>query len=98
MGSSPSTYENNVINHTFEPLTPILLLLFSIACLVGSIYFYYYTQKQLSPAKPTPPPVKKEPKLDTVKSSQDITVKYSDQHLVVTSNMNERLKLFENKK
>ncbi len=103
MGSDEMVYENRIINHTFEPaLTPIIFVL-SIISLVGSILFYLYTKKKLQPEpvykpapQPSPQPKKVEP--PKVKSNQDMTTQYSDDHLIVTSNMQERLKMFENKK
>ena len=95
MGSDP-TYENRIINHTFEPsLTPIIFVV-SLLCLGGSILFYLYTRKKLEPV----PQVSKSKKeiTPTVKSDQGMAAQYSDDHLIVTSNMQERLKMFEAKK
>ena len=95
MGSD-NTYENRVINHTFEPaITPIIFVV-SILCLVGSILFYLYTRKKLQPV-PEASQSKKEIS-PTVKSDEGIKAQYSDEHLVVTSNMNERLKMFDKNK
>ena len=96
MGSDESVYENRIINHTFEPfLTPIIFLV-SILCLVGSILFYLYTRKKLQP-EPEESHSKKEI-TPTIKSDQGMKAQYSDDHLVVTSNMAERLKMFDKKK
>lgn len=95
MGSDP-TYENRIINHTFEPsLTPIIFVV-SLLCLGGSILFYLYTRKKIEPV----PQVSKSKKeiTPTVKSDQGMAAQYSDDHLIVTSNMQERLKMFEAKK
>ena len=95
MGSD-NTYENRVINHTFEPaITPIIFVV-SILCLVGSIVFYLYTRKKLQPV-PEASNSKKEI-APTIKSDEGIKAQYSDDHLVVTSNMNERLKMFDKNK
>ena len=95
MGSD-TTFENKVINHTFEPaITPIIFIV-SLLCLVGSILFYLYTRKKLQPV-----PEASQSKKDitpTVKSDEGIKAQYSDDHLVVTSNMNERLKMFDKSK
>ena len=92
MGSSES-FENKVINHTFEPfITPIVFAV-SLICLIGSILFYLYTRKKDTP-KPEISHSKKEI-APTVKSDSGISAKYSDEHLVVTSNMKERLKMFD---
>ena len=92
MGSSES-YENKVINHTFEPfITPIIFAV-SLICLIGSILFYLYTRKKLQPT-PEVSQSKKEI-APTIKSESGISAKYSDEHLVVTSNMQERLKMFD---
>ena len=49
MGSDAVTYENRIINHTFEPaITPIIFVV-SVLCLAGSIFFYIYTRKKLQP-------------------------------------------------
>jgi len=96
MGSDEMVYENRIINHTFEPfLTPIIFLV-SILCLVGSILFYLYTRKKLQP-EPEESHSKKEI-APTIKSDQGMKAQYSDEHLVVTSNMAERLKMFDKKK
>ena len=96
MGSDEMVYENRIINHTFEPfLTPIIFLV-SILCLVGSILFYLYTRKKLQP-EPEESHSKKEI-TPTIKSDQGMKAQYSDEHLVVTSNMAERLKMFDKKK
>ena len=95
MGSD-NTYENRVINHTFEPaITPIIFVV-SVLCLVGSILFYLYTRKKLQPV-PEASNSKKEI-APTIKSDEGIKAQYSDDHLVVTSNMNERLKMFDKNK
>ena len=92
MGSD-NTYENRVINHTFEPaITPIIFVV-SVLCLVGSIIFYLYTRKKLQPV-PEASHSKKEI-TPTVKSDEGMKAQYSDDHLVVTSNMQERLKMFD---
>ena len=96
MGSDEMVYENRIINHTFEPfLTPIIFLV-SILCLVGSILFYLYTRKKFQP-EPEESHSKKEI-TPTIKSDQGMKAQYSDEHLVVTSNMAERLKMFDKKK
>ena len=96
MGSDEMVYENRIINHTFEPfLTPIIFLV-SILCLVGSILFYLYTRKKLQ-LEPEESHSKKEI-APTIKSDQGMKAQYSDEHLVVTSNMAERLKMFDKKK
>ena len=96
MGSDEMVYENRIINHTFEPfLTPIIFLV-SILCLVGSILFYLYTRKKLQ-HEPEESHSKKEI-APTIKSDQGMKAQYSDEHLVVTSNMAERLKMFDKKK
>ena len=95
MGSD-NTFENRVINHTFEPaITPIIFVV-SVLCLVGSILFYLYTRKKLQPV-PEASNSKKEI-APTIKSDEGIKAQYSDDHLVVTSNMNERLKMFDKNK
>ena len=96
MGSDEMVYENRIINHTFEPfLTPIIFLV-SILCLVGSILFYLYTRKKLQ-LEPEESHSKKEI-TPTIKSDQGMKAQYSDEHLVVTSNMAERLKMYDKKK
>ena len=97
MGSDVQ-YKNQVINHTFEPLGILLTFFISIACLGGALYFYIYTRKKLLPPEeaPTASTQKSEVKA-TVKSDEGIKAKYSDEHLVVTSNMAERLKMFGTK-
>ena len=94
MGSDVQ-YKNRIINHTFEPtLTPIIFVV-SIICLAASLFFYFYTRKKLQPT-PQVSHTKKEI-TPTVKSDQGMSAKYSDDHLIVTSNMQERLKLFDKK-
>ena len=91
-------YENRVINKTFEPLPILLTFFISIACLTGSILFYLYTRKKLSPSPiPQVPPQSQSKKdiVPTVKSDTGMKAQYSDDHLIVTSNMAERLKMFE---
>ena len=95
MGSEV-TYKNRIINNTFEPtLTPIIFVV-SLLCLIGSIFFYLYTRKKLQPVPEASQ--SKQEITPTVKSDQGISAKYSDDHLVVTSNMNERLKMFDKNK
>lgn len=96
MGSSQEVYENRIINKTFDPLLTPLIFVFSILCLAGSIFFYCYTKNRLKP-KPEASESKQEYK-PPVKSEQSIATKYSDDHLVVTSNMQERLKMFDKNK
>ena len=55
----------------------------------------FYTRKKLQPT-PQVSHTKKEI-APTVKSDQGMSAKYSDDHLIVTSNMQERLKLFDKK-
>ena len=98
MGSDEIVYENRVINHTFEPfLTPIILLV-SLLCFAGSLYFYLYTRKRLKPEPQYEPPAAMAPKkeiVNTVKPAEGMKAQYSDDHLIVTSNMQERLKMFQ---
>ena len=98
MGSDEIVYENRVINHTFEPfLTPIILLV-SLLVFAASLYFYLYTRKKLKPQpqyeEPAPMAPKKE-MVNSVKPAEGMKAQYSDDHLIVTSNMQERLKMFE---
>ena len=95
MGSDV-VYENRIINHTFEPFVTPIIFLVSILCLALAILLYIYTRKKLKPV-PEVSHSKKE-MAPTVKSDQGISAKYSDEHLVVTSNMQERIKMFEKKK
>ena len=95
MGSD-IVYENRVYNHTFEPFVTPIVFLISIACLSLSILFYLHTRKKL---KPVPEVSQKKKEISTtVKSDSGITAQYSDEHLIVTSNMQERLKMFESQK
>ena len=93
MGSDANVYENRIYNHTFEPFVTPIIFLISLACLAISIYFYMYTRKKL---KPVPAASERKKEINTtVKSDAGISAQYSDEHLVVTSNMNERLKMFD---
>ena len=96
MGSDEIVYENRVINHTFEPfLTPIILLV-SLLCFAGSLYFYLYTREKLRPQQEAPAPMApKKEMVNAVKPAEGMKAQYSDDHLIVTSNMQERLKMFE---
>ena len=94
MGSDVQ-YENQIINHTFEPLGVLLSFFIAIACFGGAVYFYIYTRKKLQPPEEKPQVATKKTEVKaTVKSDEGIKAKYSDEHLVVTSNMAERLKMF----
>lgn len=94
MGSDVQ-YENQIINHTFEPFGILLTFFISIACLIGALYLYIYTRKKLQPTEEAPKAsTQKSEVTTTVKSDEGIKAKYSDEHLVVTSNMAERLKMF----
>ena len=95
MGSDV-VYENRIINHTFEPFVTPIIFLVSLLCLVGSIIFYLYTRKKLKPV-PEASTSKKEI-APTVKSDKGYKAQYSDEHLVVTSNMDEKKRMFESKK
>ena len=92
MGSD-IVYENKVYNHTFEPFVTPIVFLISIACLSLTILLYLHTRKKL---KPVPVASQKKKEINTkVKSDSGITAQYSDEHLIVTSNMQERLKMFD---
>ena len=94
MGSDVQ-YENQVINHTFEPLGVLLAFFISIICFGGSIYLYLFTRKRLQPPEEAPKVATKKTEVKaTVKSDEGIKARYSDEHLVVTSNMAERIKMF----
>ena len=92
MGSE-IVYENRIINHTFNPFVTPIIFLVSIACLALSILFYCYTRKKLKPV-PEASQSKKEI-TPTIQSNKGMKAQYSDEHLVVTSNMQERLKIFD---
>ena len=95
MGSE-IVYENRIINHTFEPFVTPIVFLVSLACLALSILFYCYTRKKLKPV-PEVSHSKKEI-APTIQSNSGMKAQYSDEHLVVTSNMQERLKMFDKNK
>ena len=93
MGSDEFVPENRIFNHTFEPFVTPIIFLISLVCLALSIYLYLFTRKKL---KPVPKASEKKKEIHTtVKSDSGITAQYSDAHLVVTSNMQERLKMFD---
>ncbi len=92
MGSQ-ITYKNDIINHTFDPLFAPLIFLVSLLILIGSIIFFCISKKKGKPI-PEASDSKKEIKT-TVKSDKSMKTQYSDEHLVVTSNMKERLKMFD---
>ena len=92
MGSD-IVYENRVYNHTFEPFVTPIVFLISVACLSLTVLFYLHTRKKL---KPVPEVSQKKKEINAkVKSDSGITAQYSDEHLIVTSNMQERLKMFD---
>ena len=92
MGSEV-TYENRIINHTVDPLIAPIIFVVSFIILVGSIVFFCLSRKKKNPI-PEASTTKKEKK-KVVKSDQSIKTKYSDDHLIITSNMKERLKIFD---
>ena len=94
MGSS-DTYENHVINRTLEPFIAPIIFVCSLLILIGSIIFYCLSRKK-EKVVPDVSDSKKEIKT-TVKTDKSMKTKYSDEHLVVTSNMKERLKMFDKK-
>ena len=86
-------YENRTINHTFDPFFAPLIFLLSLLILIGSIVFFIMSRKKKKPI-PVASETKKEIKT-TVKSDKSMKTQYSDDHLIVTSNMRERLKIFD---
>ena len=92
MGSE-ITYENNTINRTLDPFFAPLIFLISLLILIGSIVFFCISRKKKNPI-PEASDSKKEIQT-TVKSDKSMKTQYSDEHLVVTSNMKERLKMFD---
>ena len=93
MGSIVS-YKNDTINRTIEPFFAPLIFVISVLILIVSIVFYCFTRKKEKPIVPDASESKKEIKT-TVKTDKSMKTQYSDEHLIVTSNMKERLKMFD---
>lgn len=89
-GISSADLKNNLINLTYEPLLVILIVAVPLAiCVIGSLMLIAICCKApKEKLKLKPVPKKKEDKKKE---------KYSDEHLIVKSNINERLKIFDKK-
>ena len=94
MGSDVS-YKNETYNRTLDLWAPIIFLV-SFVSLISSIIFYVCTRKKEKPAVPDTSENKNEI-TTAVKSDKSMKTQYSDDHLIVTSNMEERLKMFDKK-
>ena len=95
MGSSVS-YKNEIYNRTLEPFFAPLIFAVSFLILIGSIIFYCCSIKRDKPEVPDAAESKEEIHT-TVKTDKSMKTQYSDDHLIVTSNMAERLKMFDKK-
>ena len=89
---SSADLKNNLINMTYEPILVILIVAVPLEiCVIGSLMLIAIcckAPKEKLKLKPVP---KKKIKDDGKKE------KYSDEHLIVKSNINERLKIFDKK-
>ena len=88
-------YKNETYNRTLDLWAPIIFLV-SFVSLISSIIFYVCTRKKEKPAVPDASENKNEI-TTAVKSDKSMKTQYSDDHLIVTSNMEERLKMFDKK-
>ena len=96
MGSDVS-YKNETYNRTLDLWAPIIFLI-SFVSLISSIIFYVRTRKKEKTVAPVPDASENKNEITTaVKSDKSMKTQYSDDHLIVTSNMNERLKMFDKK-
>ena len=92
-------YENKIVNHTFEPLGVLLTFFIAILTFAGALYFYLWSRKRVRPVEEEPKAATKKSEVTaTVKSDEGMKAQYSDEHLVVTSNMKQRLKKFDEPK
>ena len=96
MGSDVS-YKNETYNRTLDLWAPIIFLV-SFVSLISSIIFYVRTRKKEKTVAPVPDASENKNEITTaVKSDKSMKTQYSDDHLIVTSNMKERLKMFDKK-
>ena len=90
-------YKNLLINKTFEPLLMLIICGISLAFFLISLFIYKKSNKKDDKIERK---IAKDymPILPVKKPDEGMKTKYSDEHLIVTSNIKEKLKIFEKNK